>query len=152
MYATYEQLQGLKGFESLSQDAKDFIKEYCDLSEIRFCDTCGRFVEGDFIWDMRERHRDYCGHECMDRTGYTRKDMLQDFYATPYEGDDGYEEVMKAKEELDEDGFEEWLSSHYDEDPDSLVFWTSDQFPCERNEGAAGEALDWLHSTKLKTE
>lgn len=152
MYAEYKELAERDGFDSLSQGAKDFIREYCDLGEIRFCDTCGSFIEGDFIWDMGFTHHDYCNHDCMDKAGYTRKDMLQDYYMTPYEGEEGYEELLEAKVRLDSDDFEIWLDEHYEEDPDAPVFWTSDQFPSGRNEGAPAEALEWLWKQTLKRE
>lgn len=144
MYAEFDSLMKLDGFDKLSRESKDFIKEYCDEGEIRFCDTCGRFIEGSFIWDMGFTHHDYCNHVCMDKTGYTRKDMLQDYYMTPYKGDEGYEEMMRAKEKLDSEAFENWLKERYQEDPDASVFWTEDQFPPERDEEPYKEAMNWL--------
>lgn len=150
MYAEYEQLERLEGFDSLSPEAKDFIREYCELGEIRFCDTCGSFIEGDFIWAMGfSPSRDFCCNECMEKSGYSRKDFIQDYFQTPYEGEDGYEKMMKAKAELDDAAFEDWVESRYEEDDDAPAFWTEDQLPFERNEGAPAEALDWLWKQNL---
>ena len=52
MYPEYEDLKKRDGFNRLSKEAQDFIREYCELGEIRFCDTCGSFIEGDFCWAM----------------------------------------------------------------------------------------------------
>ena len=153
MYAEYRELKDKEGFSALSQDARDFIAEYCDLGEIRFCDTCGTFLEGDFIWGMGlSPSQDFCSNECMAASGYSRKDFIQDYYLTPYEGEEGYAELMKAKADMDDEGFGNWVQSRYGEDTDAPVFWTEDQFPAERNEGAAAEAIEWLRSQTMKAE
>lgn len=153
MYPEYEDLKKRDGFNRLSKEARDFIREYCELGEIRFCDTCGSFIEGDFCWAMGfSPSRDYCCDECMEKSGYSRKDLIQDYFKTPYEGEEGYEEMMKAKAVLDETAFQEWVESRYEEDEDAPVFWTGDQFPYERNEGAPAEALEWLWKQTLKKE
>lgn len=151
MQAEYSDLKGRDSFGSLSKKARDFIKDYCELGEVRFCDTCGAFIEGDFIWDIgTPGGRDFCSDGCMEESGYTRKDMLQDYYDTPAEDEDGYDELMEAKARLDGDGFSAWLEERFPELEDPPVFWTEDQFPFDRNEGAAMEALSWLREQEIR--
>lgn len=63
MYATYGMLQRRKGFESLSQEAKDFLKtldkrlngpDEPEDPQAVFCDECGAFCGDDYSYDFLE--------------------------------------------------------------------------------------------------
>lgn len=148
MQLTFEQVSSFDGFDKLSDEAKELVKDYCEMNEIRFCDTCGCFLCGDFIWAKDE---DYCSDECMEESGYSRKDLLQDYYDTPWEGCEGYDEMMQAKAELSADEFDKWLEERYDENDDAPVFWTEDQFSLSgEDKEAMQEVIWWLDEITIK--
>ncbi len=143
MYADYNTLMHQVGFDALSSSAKTLIRSKCQEGEIRFCDTCGKLINGGYYEDISSDGNDWCSSECMEASGYTFKDMLVDFYDTPMEGENGYNEMMKAKAELSDTEFDVWLSERYEENPDAPVFWT-ELYPYSDLEPGSEEILSWL--------
>lgn len=147
MYIDYNTLMHQKGFSELSENAKDFLKKECELLEIRFCNACGKFTSFGLYEDIRGDNSDWCSVECMETTGYTFKDMLVDFYDTPMEGEEGYEEMMKAKDELGEAEFDSWLSERYAEDVNAPVYYT--EYQLDDADPGYEEAVGWLEGLNL---
>ena len=147
MYVDYNTLMHQKGFSELSENAKEFLKKECELLEIRFCNACGKFTSFGLYEDNCGDNTDWCSEECMETSGYTFKDMLVDFYETPMEGEEGYDEMMKAKAELSDTEFEAWLSERYEEDASAPVYYT--EFQLDGLDPAYEEAVGWLEGLNL---
>ena len=147
MYVNYNTLMHQKGFSELSENAKDFLKKESELLEIRFCNACGKFISLGLYEDNNGDNTDWCSEECMETSGYTIKDLLVDYYDTPMEGEEGYEEMMKAKAELDDLEFEAWLSERYKEDASAPVYYT--EYQLDGLNSAYEEAVGWLEGLNL---
>ena len=147
MYVNYNTLMHQKGFSELSETAKEFLKKECELLEIRFCNACGKFISFGLYEDNNGDNTDWCSEECMETSGYTFKDLLVDYYETPMEGEEGYDEMMKAKAELDDLEFEAWLSERYEEDASAPVYYT--EFQLDGLDSAYEEAVSWLEGLNL---
>lgn len=147
MYVNYNTLMHQKGFSELSENAKDFLKKECELLEIRFCNACGKFTSFGLYEDIGGDNSDWCSVECMEASGYSFKDLLVDFYATPMEGEEGYDEMMKAKAELSDTEFDTWLSERYEEDASAPVYYT--EYQLDDADPGYKEAVSWLEGLNL---
>ena len=145
--STYDTLKTLPGFGTLSDSAKHFLKTEADVGEIRICNVCHRFMPKELIHDESDS-ADYCSKACIETTGYTEKDLLQDYYLAPAEGEDGYSEMIRAKESLDDVEFAEWLTKRYNENIDAPVYWTEACY--DREAEGAKEAIQWLENVSLE--
>ena len=152
MRLDFDVLKNMRGFSKLSDEAKEFIRTYCELGEVRFCDTCGKFLEGEFVADTSPDSQDFCSIRCMEDSGYSQKELLCDYYQIPEEGEEGYDEVMEAKSNLNADDFERWLMKRYPENIDAPVFLTEDQFPTERDDWPTFQALSWLRKINVNSD
>lgn len=123
MRPDYEDLEKLEGFESLSENAKQFLKVATEEGEIFFCDVCGRYMEETVLMCMSD-HIQYCSDECADADG------------CPHE---------LFEDDVDEERFPEEVWGHHDNFIPTLnIAWEFDEWD------GWPEAEEWLMTKTLK--